>query len=295
MRRIEIEVEHRFKNRFVGKHRFSHDDGMRVFGSGRDAHIPLLGEDVDGVHAILESHDGMEWTLADMGSRHGTWVKKKPIVEHSLRSTTVVNIGGHHLKIVPHEINSDLFSELETPSAPSQGNHQFHQVIVRKNGLLVDSILLEKNDNFQFVYEGAVHTFKPPKELDHWHEKKLGDIEVRHRIIYSDRIEEDASEHLKNLIDPELRKPVLGAALLILLVMALFFFMPRKPSTELNELQPEQNKYTSIIFDAKKLKEKRAEAKVLKKNIAGRSKTAPQNPQATGFQNVAAAPKGKGA
>lgn len=296
MRRIELELEHRYKNRFVGKHRLVHDSGLKVLGASREAHIRLLGDHVEGVHATIECLDGQTWTVADMGSEHGTWVKKKPIVEHVIKGTTVINIGGHHLKVVPHEINSDLFKvEDQKEEKPSSGNTVFHQVVVRKNDLLVDSLLLEAGQSFEYLQGGKVHQLKAPTEADVWSKTSFGDVEIQQRLVRSDRIEQTPKEQFKSLMDPDLKAPTAGALLMIFLMLCLVLFSPEKPMDELEEMKPEQNKYTRIIYDAKKVKEKKETANVMKKNIAGHSPNVPEKKKATGFEKVASAKRKGGA
>ena len=136
MKRIELEVEHSYKNRFVGKHRLKPTDDMTVLGSSRNAQIRLLGDAVAGIHATIEyTEDG--WVLSDLGSDKGTWVKKVPVVQQPIKHSVSANIGGHIIKLTPHEINADLF-KTDKP-ASSQGKQSFHQVILRKKGMVLKS------------------------------------------------------------------------------------------------------------------------------------------------------------
>ena len=191
MRRVELELEHRYKNRFVGKHRLSQGSGHKVIGSSRDADIRLLGEDIEGVHALIECVDGHKWSISDMGSQNGTWVQKQPIIEHIVEGETFVTIGSHHLRMTLKEINSDLFTVArQEQQKPSEGEFTFHQVIVRKGGFVLESVLLKEDEQFEFVHGGKTHHFKTPQQMDEWHTTVLGEFEIQNRKVRSGLIAE---------------------------------------------------------------------------------------------------------
>lgn len=151
MRRVELDLEHRYKNRFVGRHRLKGGD-VTVLGSSRDADIRLLGDDVGGVHAVIEQ-EGENWKIADMGSHHGTWIRKKPVVEQQFKGTTIVRIGGHTLKIIPRELDHGLFAENHLTDKPLQEGDQFHQVVVRRRGYVLESHLCLRERTIPVVME----------------------------------------------------------------------------------------------------------------------------------------------
>ncbi len=45
-RYVELEVEHHYKNKFIGRHLLRSTDRTVVLGQARDAGIRLMGEDV---------------------------------------------------------------------------------------------------------------------------------------------------------------------------------------------------------------------------------------------------------
>ncbi|MCB0357047.1 MAG: FHA domain-containing protein, partial [Bdellovibrionales bacterium] len=94
MRRVEVEVEHYFNKRFMGKKRLLPNDKMTVIGQTKDCGLRLLGEGVSNLHAVIEFQDE-KWTILDLGSEQGTWVKKKPIVNQEITGPTSVRIGQH--------------------------------------------------------------------------------------------------------------------------------------------------------------------------------------------------------
>ena len=143
MRKIALQIEHKFKNRVVGNHMI--DGQTTTIGSSKTAQIRLLGDEVAGLHAAFDLTDG-QWNLCDLGSESGTWVNKKPVIEYKLDGATVIHIGHHQLKATPQVLERDLFNK---EFAETQGKFTYHQVVVLKKGLLQSSVLLEQNHSFE--------------------------------------------------------------------------------------------------------------------------------------------------
>ncbi len=262
MRKIALQVEHKYKNRVVASHLFD-NEGTTTIGSSRGAHIRLLGDDIAGIHAAFDLHDG-KWTLCDLGSSAGTWVNKKPVIEQIIDGATVIHIGNHQLKATPHLIERDLFAkDLEE----GKGQFTYHQVVVLRKGLLVSSQLLEKSSPYS-VGIGDVRSLPAPKDFE-WSITNVGEYTIKQRLAKSDAtLEEDRAADWKR------SAPVVGALLMLLLVFGVMFLVPQKPEDELKTLTPEmQNQYTRMIFDGQKMRAKKAIAEKLRKNIKGQSQT----------------------
>ncbi len=300
MRRVELELEHRFKNRFVGRHRLAQDMGLKVLGASRDADIRLLGDHVAGVHATLECLDGQTWVLSDMGSEHGTWVKKKPIIEQLVQSPVVVNIGHHHLRLVPRNIDSELFGNRSIATvanasavAESQipGQELFHQVVIRKKDLVIDVVLLAPNEPYQFHCGQQVHVIKPPTQIGTWQSASYGSgqIEVRSRLTKSTVVEESATETVKAVTHSDMRWPLVAASMIACLAFLLLQFSPKPPTLKLDEMHAEDNRFTRIIFDSQRIKEKQAVAKAQKKHIAAAAVQRAESSSATSANSHPAA------
>ena len=134
MRRIELELEHRYKNKFVGRHRLTSRNAFTVIGSSQTADIRLMGDDVSLIHAYLEAgEDG--WRLIDAGSEHGTWVSKKPITSEALENKELMAvIGNHELRLTPRKLDFELFGQEDLHKGTATGTEPHHQVILRKHG-----------------------------------------------------------------------------------------------------------------------------------------------------------------
>ncbi len=99
MRKIALQVEHKFKNRVVGSHLFQ---GEATIGSSRQADIRLLGDEVAGIHAAFDLNEG-KWTLCDLGSTSGTWVNKKPVIEQLIDGGAIFERAVHSLPVKGHD------------------------------------------------------------------------------------------------------------------------------------------------------------------------------------------------
>ncbi|MCC7405917.1 MAG: AgmX/PglI C-terminal domain-containing protein [Bdellovibrionales bacterium] len=270
MRKVELDLEHRYKNRFVGRHRLR-SGASAVLGSGRDADIRLLGDDVGGIHAVIEL-DGDEWKISDMGSAHGTWIHKKPIVEQHFKGTTIIRIGGHTLKAIPRDLDHRLFIDNHLTDKPLQDGDQFHQVVVRRRGYVLESHLLKTAEDFVLRHGGKVQRLKAPDGYT-WRKTEFGDVVVQQRLVSTTVISNSNLEKAQELWDPRLKMPALVASVLTVLLVILGLLAPNKPQEEMVALKPDTNQYTKLIFDAKAVHKKREQSKKLAKTIMGTSKS----------------------
>ncbi|NQZ01977.1 MAG: AgmX/PglI C-terminal domain-containing protein [Bdellovibrionales bacterium] len=292
MRSVELELEHSYKNRYVGKHRLKPTSDVTTLGSCRDASIRLLGDNVAGIHAVVEYTD-QGWLILDMGSDHGTWMKKKPIVEQKLQGVTFINIGGHSLKLTIKEINKDLFTTSKHSGEKATGDQLFHQVIVRKQGFVVESLLLGQSEDYNLAIGQNQQTLTVPAQAYQWKTTEVGDVVVQQRLVHSTNMELSTREKFKGLVDPSLRAPLGAAAALVLLLFALIMFSPKDPDAEMKEIKPDTNKYTRMIYDAKKIKRSKKKSIKVSKNIKGTSKAATKKTAATGTRKQAKAAASK--
>jgi hypothetical protein len=264
MRKLALQIEHKYKNRVVGVHVINGDQGTTTLGSARTANIRVLGDEVSGLHAAVIS-DGDHWVLADLGSESGTWINKKPVIEQKIDGATVIHIGGHQLKATPHVFERELFAK---PIAEEKGSFVYHQVVVLRRGLLQRSLLLERGETFRADVPG-LGTLKAPTSFD-WTVSESGEYVVKQRLSKSDRVQETWRDAVGE--DWKRPAPVLAAILMLCLVLGMMLLLPQKPDDQLKTLTPEmQNQYTRLIFDGKKVRSKKAIAEKLRKNIAGQS------------------------
>lgn len=264
MRKLALQVEHKFKNRVVGVHVI--EGGVTTLGSARTANIRMLGDEVAGLHAAFEL-DGDNWVLADLGSESGTWVAKKPIIEQKIDGATVIHIGSHQLKATPHVYERELFAKALDEE---KGQFVYHQVVILRKGLLERTFLLEKTEPYRPSLPQAA-MLSAPQTYD-WTVTELGDYTIKQRLSRSDKMQET----LRDIVGEDWKRPapVIAAILMLLLVFGMMYVLPQQSTDELKTLTPEmQNQYTRLIFDGKKVRAKKAIAEKLRKNLSGQSQS----------------------
>lgn len=265
MRKLALQVEHKFKNRVVGVHLIDGSKPATTIGSSRTADIRVIGDDISGLHATFEC-EGESWNLSDLGSESGTWINKKPVLEYKIEGATVIHIGGHQLKATPHMLERELFTK---PLAEGKGALVYHQVVIFKKGLVQRSLLLEKGEAFKSDIPGFTATLAAPKDYD-WTETTEGQYTVKQRLTKADRVKESAADVFGE--DWKRPAPILAALLMVAAVFTMVFLIPQKSDDSMKTLTPEmQNQYTRLIFDGQKVKQKKAIAEKLRKQVSGQS------------------------
>ncbi|MBX3021689.1 MAG: AgmX/PglI C-terminal domain-containing protein [Bdellovibrionales bacterium] len=261
MKKQALQVEHKFKNRVVGVHLL---EGVRTatIGSSRTADIRLLGDEVSGLHAAFDLLEE-KWKLCDLGSKSGTWVNQKPVIEYDVEGATVIHIGNHQLKATPHILERELFA---TALDQGLGQNTYHQVVVLRKGLLHRSLLLDKSAS----YDTGLSEFGvvPAPTGGEWTVTEKGEWTVKQRLTKSDVLKgaDSAVEESKR------PTPAIAALVLVLLLIVATILVPQRPNDELKTLTPEmQNQYTRMIFDGQKVRQKKAVAEKMRKNLQGQS------------------------
>ncbi|MAV90022.1 MAG: hypothetical protein CL676_01285 [Bdellovibrionaceae bacterium] len=269
MKRVALKLEHRYQNKLIRAHLLEGEDKVLVVGSSRGAHLRLMGDGVSGIHAAFE-RSGEEWTVSDLGSEEGTWINKRPIVEHKISGATVIHIGGHQIKATPQAMERPLFHGAKTAQSESEGE-TYHQFVVLKDGHLVRSELVAPNSDCSYQIKGQLKHFKAPEDYN-WVESEVDGYVIRQRLVKSQVMEQDLKERMKSSLEPRVHGPMISALLVFLLIFGFSFLMPGEPEDELKTVMPPANQFTRMIFDSKKIKSKKAQAEKLRKNIAGQSK-----------------------
>lgn len=275
MKLHQLEIEHKYKNRFMGKHLLTESNVITVIGSIQEAHINLVGEDISAVHALIEYSDG-KWILIDAGSEKGTWISKKPIVHHLVDETVNVQIGGHQLTLKPIRYEKTLFNEKSINSLESVSSHamSFHQVAVTKNGNLIYTKLLGKNEKYEFHFlDNAISIGPPSGSQAEFHE--CGPFVIRSQIVKSDIVHISHEERFSGLKNIDYKAPSTILMILAVLIVSFLLF-PKGPRNDLNIPAPDQNQFTKMIFDAEAMQKRREAAQVRQQAIAQQVQAPPE-------------------
>ncbi|HEX4922619.1 MAG TPA: TonB family protein [Bdellovibrionales bacterium] len=258
MKRSELYLEHRHNGRLLKALRFESGHAPIFIGSARQSDVRLLGRDIAGVHAVIESQ-GADWRLSDLGSVSGTYVANGSgegnVVEHRVDKEAEVRIGQHELRLYVREPRKELFSDDET----KQGTHQ--RIVVKYKGKVINTYVLPRGETFSGVIGGEKVTLAPLSNASQ-NVKELGDIVVTQSLINPPEVIAPKKFELTQQM-----KVSAAAIALFILIMVPISFLTSKKAEE--EKQPEINQYTKIIYDAKVMQTKRTRAMAISKKSFG--------------------------
>jgi len=256
MKRTELYLEHRHNGRFLKALRFESGHGPIFIGSSKQNDVRLMGHEVAGIHAVIESQ-GPRWCLSDLGSVTGTWVANGTgeghVVEHVVKDETEIKIGSHELKLYVREPRQSLFED--KPSA--QGSHQ--RIVVKYKDRVVETYILPKEQTFSAIIGGEKVSLAPLSGTSVT--KEFGNVTIlQHLITVPAQIEREKFD-----LTPQMKLSAMAVALFILLTVPISMYFAHKGVED----KPELNQFTKIIYDAKVLQTKRTRAMALSKQSFG--------------------------
>ena len=264
MKKLALKIEHTYCDHVVGTHLIDAASiGQSPItigsarGSARGAHIRLLGDDVSALHAAFDLRDD-QWTLCDLGGEGGTFVAQKAVVELKLDGPTVIHIGQHRLKATPQRLERELFQK---DLGAGQGSERHQQVVVLRRGLLHRSQLLKANEAFESGALTSNAAILAAPTGDAWVVTEAGEYTIKQRLATADRLRESLAP------DAEAKRSggVLAALFVMVAVLGMFVL---KPSDSSKATAPD-NQFTRMIFDGKKIKQKKMVAEKMRQSIQG--------------------------
>ncbi len=266
MSRRELLVEHYYNKRFLKSRRFKSNQSQVIFGSSPSADIRLMGQDVNGIHALVEHVDDT-WLLMDLASPTGTRVDGENIIEKTIQEPTSVRIGSHEIRLIPIHIESTLFKPEETPAA--QAGETLHQVVVRRNGEILRTAVLKPQESFIWGAQDMI--FAPPTTRE-WVVSRFDGLSVQQRLTSAPQVE---LEKVKLQLTESEKISLVGVGTFALLC---FLLLVLKPATEAKPLQEQSNVYAKMVLDPEVLKEKRNDAQQNRRKLVQQkvAKTAQQ-------------------
>lgn len=252
MKQATLILEHRHNGRTLKKLQLSSKGRPMVFGNSPKADMRLPGSEVSPFHACVENRNG-EWVVFDFASTTGTWVNGESIVEFKMSQPTVFKIGLHEIYCQPVEPVRDLFNQRESGDV---GGFAYHQVVVRTEKGVLETHLLNSDQHYVLNLGKEVKRFKPPQSGE-WVSSKEGRYLIQQRLV--------ADPGQVGLppakLEPEMKWPFLVTSVSILILALIVLLKPGGPDEmkDLPELQSQR--FASIIYDAKKMAEKRKESR----------------------------------
>lgn len=283
MKSVQLKVEHRHQNRFLKQRHLRPGNRYFTVGSSRDADFRLLGDEVMGIHAIIDFRDDA-WYVSDVGSIKGSMdaeKKKNDIVEHRITGPMQFEIGGHTIDMRPHEVRRVLFQKEERDINTSKSDEVAHQIVVRQKGHVVETIFLSAEESYNFGYGNKRETLPAPKTKQWvWHE--FGNLTIQQRLVGLSRRNNYKPNTWKEFFPEDIRRSLFGAMLTMVILVGVFTIpmvtSEKKETVAVVEIPKELNPYTQMIYDAKVVKKKIAKAEKLGASIINRGKPMGPNP-----------------
>ncbi|OQW48429.1 MAG: hypothetical protein A4S09_04425 [Proteobacteria bacterium SG_bin7] len=282
MKSVQLKVEHRHQNKFLKQRHLRPGNRYFTVGSSRDADFRLLGDNVMGIHAIIDFREDA-WYVSDVGSIKGSMdseQKKTDIVEHKITGPMKFEICGHTIDVRPHEVRRVLFQKEERDINSSRSDELAHQVVVRQKGHVVETIFLPANANYDFGYGIKRESLPAPKTKQWvWHE--FGNLTIQQRLVGLARRNNYKPDTWKEFFPEDIRRSLIGAMVTMAVLigaLSIPYGSTDKKEEVVVEIPKELNPYTQMIYDAKVVKKKIAKAEKLGASIINRGKPMGPNP-----------------
>lgn len=260
----EIFLEHR-KGDKVNKYlRVKPGRTLFLIGSSPEADLRISGEGVVGCHAVLRYREP-HWYVCDISGTESVKVNGETTSEFKVDSSakdsvTTVELAGHKFQLIAKQKDLNIFND----DSASEGNLALHQVVVRLKGRVVESHILPANEAFKFRHGDVEKVLNPPAS-GHWTRTELGERVIQQRLVGAQEIVK--AEKIE--FDRDLRKPISSVFAIMVILVGLLALLSKK-ADEKTEMVLDK-KSMDIIFNAKAIKEKRAESRKVVKSARARA------------------------
>lgn len=248
MSRIELKITHSNGGRNLGHFKTASYKDVITVGSSKNARIRVRSSRVEDIHASIEFRNG-SWKIIDLATTHGTWIGKEQVIESEIHDKIQISFGDDTLTIEPCEILPyKLFqTDNKLVGRPSPLTIERQQLVVlRADGEVITSKLLEKNEKIDFKYHRQTHSFTPATSLD-WIEDQVGDIKIKRRLVRTELYEDERPKNISGYIPKDLVQPFGLALAITVFVFFTAWLMPKIMPKDPGAL--DRNKYTRMLID----------------------------------------------
>jgi hypothetical protein len=195
-----------------------------AIGSSLENKIQLHSKELAGVCCFLENSEA-GWTIYDLGSQPDVKLNGKSFLEHEISELTALEIGDHRLELTPAPKRRTLFA----------GD--------------VD----EKKSRKLMVVKINGHVFTTTTDKAEVAElKKVGKDYLSFQEVFVPKEAHYKPDTIK--IEPDLKKSFAGTILALFLFFVILLGLPIHKG---EDLKPQDDVYTKMIFDSKVLAQKK--------------------------------------
>lgn len=262
----ELFLEHRKTGKRARHLRITPKRKLFTIGNSRTADLRIAGEGVQGCHAVLMFKDS-KWIVRNVSLEGAdVLVNDKSVIEAPLNDKATLKIGDNVIDLLAREKSRPLFVSTDEAAKGTSGSSAsltMHQVVVSRGSKIIETHVLKASESYSF-FDGERSHILPPPTSSAWKEVDFGSKAVRQRLVAEQAIE--SAEGFT--FDQELKKPLLLAFGIFLLLLSTFLLMPKSnlpPQATLDQ------KSIDMIFNAEAIKKKRTEAKKVVQTAKARS------------------------
>jgi hypothetical protein len=224
-RALPLLVKYTFKGKFVGATQVK--AGQFSIGSSMKNAVRLPSKEIAGICCHAEFGDS-GWVVNDLGSQPNVKINGKAFIEHNLTENTLLEVGEHHLEIIPFKRRRPLFLKDIDPAQSRK------LTVIRIN----NHILSTHTDQSEV------------EELKRIAEETLDIEEIYIPLEATYKIE-------KVRLPTEVKKPLAITALSVFIFLVIIFGLPIPKEDTV--VKPQDNVYTRMIFDKNVLSQKKKE------------------------------------
>lgn len=246
MRQKYLYLEHYHGEKFNSAKKVSPKQRHYVIGSSRVSDLRLLGKDVAGVQAVVE-HRAPYWYLVACGNDSDVIYNDQAVHEMKIEGGESVYIGDHSVKFHLSDPQRKLFS------TDTQNTNELnaHQVLVVREGDIVETLYLNPGEAYKFHFDGEEHVMPAPSSKE-WKFKQFGKYLVQQRLTHRPSDEDRQKPSLK-LITGDLKTAGVSLFAFFAVFVSIGLLQPSKTDKK-------SNRYVQMVYDAKMMQELREEA-----------------------------------
>lgn len=247
-RQRDLYVEHYVGDSFCAAKKVKAGHRHFMLGSSRVADMRLMGDDIGGISAVLE-YRHPTWFVVSCGNENNVLMNEQEISELKISGGEAVSIGNHYLKFYLTDPKRELYSI----ESKEKEELNIQQILLVKNGDIIDTIFIPKNEKYIFSYGGNRLEFDPPRDTS-WVINKFDDFIIQQRLTHKPEESARKKPNLKLIVNDAFSR---NSATLVVLFMFTVIGMNLFTS---KEEKVDENKFVQMIYDSKMMEDLKKEA-----------------------------------
>ncbi len=192
-----------------------------TFGTSKHADLRTPESTLKGIQGVFEWRDD-KWVYVSLDLHQGNLDEPIEII---LDQPQELRMGTSHLRVVPYEARSALFTGEEAFSQSAKNTKPFHLYLVHYGESLLETQLLPPNQNFVSRFDPS-RTAIAPQNKSQWVRVKVGDFEISQRQVHLTSQQALAMVSQDQLVDSGSKKMLLATLIGAALIGLVFLISP---------------------------------------------------------------------